>query len=116
MRVSSYIDDEGYVRETQAHVKMVRAETQEERRERDEDEESENSLTTDYGSLEGHIEPEDDACQARRLERIGDDVGIGVYIVGARQFRQMMEEDPSDEDIPTGYEMFKELELSLIHI
>ena len=27
-----------------------------------------------------------------------------------RQFRQMMEEDPSDEDIPTGYEMFKELE------
>ena len=58
VRVSSYIDDEGYVHETQVHVRMVRIEAEEERREREEDEESENSLTTGYGSLEGHIEPE----------------------------------------------------------
>ena len=54
MRVSSYIDDEGYVHETQVRVRMVRVETEEERRQRDEDEESENSLTSDYGSLEPH--------------------------------------------------------------
>ena len=35
VRVSSYIDDEGYVHETQVHVRMVRAETEEERRERE---------------------------------------------------------------------------------
>ena len=48
VRVSSYIDDEGYAHETEVRVRMVRLETEEERRQRDEDEESENSLTTDY--------------------------------------------------------------------
>ena len=94
VRVSSYIDDEGYVHETEVRVRMVRVETEEERRQRDEDEESENSLTTDYGSLEGHIEPvgdyehlEDDACQAYRLEQIENDVGVEVYIImKVRQF------------------------------
>ena len=122
VRVSSYIDDEGYVHETQVRVRMVRIETEEERRQRDEDEESENSLTTDYGSLEGHIEPvgdyehlEDDAYQAYRLEQIENDVGIEVYIImKVRQFRQMMEEDSADEDIPTGYEMFRELQRMLM--
>ena len=122
VRVSSYIDDQGYVHETQVHVRMVRVETEEEIRQRDEDEESENSLTTDYGSLEGHIEPEadyehleGDAYQAYRLEQIENDVGIGVYIIiKVRQFCQMMEEDPSDEDIPTGYSMFRELQRMLM--
>ena len=44
------------------NVRMARVETEEERRERErereEGEESENSLTTDYGSLEGHSENE----------------------------------------------------------
>ena len=122
VRVSSYIDDEGYAHETEVHVRTVRVETEEERRQRDEDEELENSLTTDYGSLEGHMEPvgeyehlEDDAYQAYRLEQIENDVGIEVYIImKVRQFRQMMEEDPADEDIRTGYEMFRELQRMLM--
>ncbi|CAK9090690.1 Reverse transcriptase Ty1/copia-type domain-containing protein [Durusdinium trenchii] len=122
VRMSSYIDDEGYVHETEVRVRMVRIETEEERKQRDEDEESESSLTTDYGSLEGHIEPvgdyehlEDDAYQAYRLEQIENDVGIEIYIImKVRQFRQMMEEDPADEDIPTGYEMFRELQRMLM--
>ncbi|CAK8995706.1 Leucine-rich repeat receptor-like serine/threonine-protein kinase RGI4 (Protein RECEPTOR OF RGF1 2) (Protein RGF1 INSENSITIVE 4) (Protein STERILITY-REGULATING KINASE MEMBER 2) [Durusdinium trenchii] len=90
VRVSSYIDDEGYAHETEVRVRMVRLETEEERRQRDEDEESENSLTTDY-------------MEAYRLEQIENDVGIEVYIImKVRQFRQMMEEDPADEDILMG--------------
>ena len=46
---------------------------------------------------------EDDAYQAYRLEQIENDVGIEVYIImKVRQFRQMMEEDPADEDILMG--------------
>ena len=53
----------------------------------------------------------DDAYQAYRLVQIEHDVGVEVYIImKVRQFRQMMEEDPSDEDIPTGYAMFRELQ------
>ena len=88
MRRNSYIDEEGSVHETEVHVRMVRTETEEEKRKKEEDEESENNLTTDYGSLEGHIEPEteyenleDDAYQAYRLEQIENDVGIETYIV-----------------------------------
>ena len=97
----SYVDDDGYIHETEVRARMVRLETWAERREREEDEESEHSLTTDYGSLEGHRE----------------DVGIEVYIImtmKVRQFRQMMEEDPADEDIPTGMEMFRELQRMLM--
>lgn len=87
VRRSTYIDNDGYIHETEVHLRLVRVETEEERRER-EDEESENSLTTDYGSLEGHIENEaeyenlvDDAYQAYSLEQIENDVGVEVYII-----------------------------------
>ena len=120
VRVSSYIDDEGYVHETEMRVRMVRIEIEEERRQR----EAENSLTTDYGSLEGHIELvadyehlEDDAYQAYRFEQSENDVGIEIYIImKVRQFCQMMEKDPSDEDIPTGYEIFREFQRMLMII
>ena len=50
-----------------------------------------------------------------RLEQIENDVGIEVYIImKVRQFCQLMEEDPSGEDIPTGYAMFRELQRMLM--
>ena len=124
MRVSSYIDDEVYVHETQVHMRMMRAKLEEERRKRDEDEELKNNLIPIYGSFEGHIEPEadykhveGDAYQASRFEQIENDVGIEIYIiVKVRQFRQMMEEDLSDENILTGYAIFREFQRMMMII
>ena len=51
----------------------------------------------------------DDAYQAYRLVQIEHDVGVEVYIImKVRQFRQMMEDDPADEDIPAGLEMLRD--------
>ena len=41
--------------------------------------------------------------------QIEHDVGVEVYIImKVRQFRQMMEDDPADEDIPAGLEMLRD--------
>lgn len=73
----TFVDDQGYIRE--AHVRMIRAS-------REEDEESEESMTTDYGSLIEQLEDEADfkelegkAHQAYRLQKTEQDVGIEAY-------------------------------------
>ena len=65
--------------------------------------------------VSSYIDDEGYAHETYRLEQIENDVGIEVSIImKVRQFRQMMEEDPSDQDIPTGYAMFRELQRMLM--
>ena len=69
-------------------------------------------MNTDYGSLAEHLEAdsedeyirlEGEEYQRYRMEMIEIDRGIEVYLImKIREFTDMIEEDPGDEDLPEG--------------
>ena len=118
-RRSTYTDDDGYIHETEVRVRMVRLEEDTSPSEEDEDEGSE-SENADYGSLAEHLEAdsedeyirlEGEEYQRYRMEMIEIDRGIEVYLtMKIREFKDMIEENPGDEDLPEGVRTFKNLE------
>ena len=86
----------------------------------DEDEGSESEVNTDRRSLAEHLEAdgedeyirlEGEEYERYKTEMIEIDRGIEVYLImKIREFKDMIEEDPGDEDLPEGLRTLKNLQ------